>query len=123
MEYSFSFSEKLQQEWHWSLRYAGQPEILRYVNHVAGCFDLQRDITFNTGDASAEYDESSYRLIITTEQCEQVTCRYCVMAVGCLSTAQMPSIPGLDSFRGSWYHTGHWQHEGVGFSGQRVGIN
>ncbi len=122
MEYSFSFSDELQQEWHWSERYATQPEILRYVNHVADRFDLRRDITFNTRVTSAHYDEASNYWLIQTDGGAQVTCRFCILAVGCLSTAQVPAIPGLDDFQGRWYHTGHWPHEGVDFSGQRVGV-
>ena len=122
MEYSYSFSNELQQEWSWSERYARQPEILRYVNHVADRFDLRRDITFNTRVASAHYDEVGNRWLVKTDGGEQVTCRFCILAVGCLSTAQVPAIPGLESFQGRWYHTGHWPHEGVDFTGQRVGI-
>jgi len=122
MEYSFSFSNELQQEWHWTERYAGQAEILRYVNHVADRFDLRRDIQFNTRVVSAHFDDAGTRWLITTEHGERVSARFCIMAVGCLSTAQVPAIPGLDSFQGRWYHTGRWPHEAVDFSGQRVGV-
>ncbi len=122
MEYSYSFSDELQQEWHWTERYAAQPEILRYVNHVADRFDLRRDIQFNTRVTSAHYDETSNRWLIVTDREERVSARYCIAAVGCLSAAQVPKIPGLDAFQGRWYHTGHWPHEEVDFTGQRVGI-
>ena len=122
MEYSYSFSNELQQEWHWTERYAGQAEILRYVNHVADRFDLRRDIQFNTRVVSAHFDDTGTRWLITTEHGERVSARFCIMAVGCLSTAQVPAIPGLDSFQGRWYHTGRWPHEAVDFSGQRVGV-
>jgi cation diffusion facilitator CzcD-associated flavoprotein CzcO len=122
LAYSYSFSEELQQEWHWTQRYAGQPEILRYVNHVADRFDLRRDIQFNTFITAAHYDEATNRWLVSTDKDELVSCRFFILAVGCLSTAQVPAIPGLESFRGRWYHTGHWPHEGVDFSGQRVGI-
>jgi len=122
MEYSFSFSDELQQEWHWSERYAGQAEILRYINHVADRFDLRRDIRLDTRVVSAHFDDADNRWLITTGHGERVQARFCIMAVGCLSTAQVPAIPGLDSFRGRRYHTGHWPHEEVDFSGQRVGI-
>jgi cyclohexanone monooxygenase len=122
MEYSYSFSDELQQEWCWTERYAGQAEILRYVNHVAERFDLRRDIQFNTRVVSAHFDEAATRWQITTEQGERVSARYCIMAVGCLSTAQVPAIPGLERFQGRWYHTGRWPHEAVDFSGQRVGV-
>ncbi len=122
MEYSFSFSEDLQQEWHWSERYATQPEILRYVNHVADRFDLRRDVQFNTRVTAAHYEDAYNRWSVTTDQGEQVSCRFCILAVGCLSAAQVPCITGLDSFEGRWYHTGNWPHEGVDFGGQRVGV-
>jgi cyclohexanone monooxygenase len=122
MEYSFSFSDELQQEWHWTERYAGQAEILRYISHVADRFDLRRDIQFDTHVISAHFNDAGNRWLITTSHGECVLARFCIMAVGCLSTAQVPAIPGLDSFRGRWYHTGHWPHAGVDFSGQHVGI-
>ena len=122
MEYSYSFSDELQQEWHWTERYAGQAEILRYINHVANRFDLRRDIQFDTRVVGAQFDEASARWIITTEHGERVAARFCIMAVGCLSTAQVPAIPGLETFQGRWYHTGRWPHENVDFSGQRVGV-
>jgi cyclohexanone monooxygenase len=122
VDYSYSFSDELQQEWSWSYRYAAQPEILAYLNHVADRFDLRRDIQFNTRVAAAHYDEPADRWLLTMESGERVAGRFCVMATGCLSTAQLPRIPGLESFRGTWYHTGHWPHDGVDFTGQRVGV-
>jgi len=122
MDYSYSFSEELQQEWRWSERYSAQPEILRYINHVADRFDLRRDITFSTRVTSAVFDEATSRWDVRTDTGEQVGARFCIMATGCLSTAQVPSFKGRESFEGKWYHTGAWPHEGVDFGGQRVGI-
>ena len=122
MDYSYSFSEELQQEWRWSERYAAQPEILRYINHVADRFDLRRDIQFATRVTTAAYDDGARRWEITTDAGERVAARFCIMAVGCLSVAQVPQFAGLETFRGPWYHTGRWPHEGVDFTGQRVGI-
>jgi cyclohexanone monooxygenase len=122
MEYSYSFSDDLQQEWEWTERYPTQPEILRYLNHVADRFDLRRDIQFNTRVTSAIFDEATNRWTVQTEGGEVVTGQYCIMATGCLSTAQVPSYPGLENFKGKWYHTGHWPHEGVDFTGQRVAV-
>src|SRR4051812_5303426 len=110
MDYSYSFSDDLQQEWHWTERYAAQPEILRYVNHVADRFDLRRDIQFSTRVTAATYDEVSNRWTIATDTGDRVTAQFCIMAVGCLSTTQTPNFPGLDTFRGQWYHTGRWPH-------------
>ena len=122
MEYSFSFSNDLQQEWKWPERYGTQPEILRYLDHVADRFDLRRDIVFNTRVKSATFDSSKNRWSITTDQGESVSAPYCIMATGNLSTPRKPNIAGLDSFRGKWYHTGLWPHDGVDFSGLCVGI-
>ena len=122
MDYSYSFSDELQQEWRWTERYASQPEILTYINHVADRFDLRRDITLATRVTAAVFEEATNRWVVTTDGGEQVSAQYCIMATGCLSTAQVPKYPGLESFKGTWYHTGHWPHEGVDFTGQRVGV-
>ena len=122
MQYSYSFSPELQQEWQWSELFASQPEILRYANHVADRFDLRRDIQFDTRVTSAHFDRATHRWDIRTDRGDQVSARHCVMATGCLSTARMPDLPGIERFTGKTYHTGHWPHEGVDFTGQRVGV-
>ena len=122
LEYSYSFSDDLQQDWEWSERFATQPEILRYVNHVADRFDLRRDIRFDSRVAAMDYDEASGTWTVRTEGGETVTVPFCIMASGCLSAARAPEIPGLDGFGGPVYHTGQWPHEAVDFTGQRVGL-
>jgi cyclohexanone monooxygenase len=122
MEYSYGFDDELQQEWEWSERYAPQPEILRYAEHVADRYDLRRDIRFDTRVASATYDEDERTWRVRTDQGDEVTSRYLVMATGCLSAANLPDIAGRDEFAGPTYHTGLWPHEPVDFTGQRVGI-
>jgi cyclohexanone monooxygenase len=122
MQYSYSFSEELQQEWRWSEVFSSQPEILRYANFVADRLDLKRDICFETRVTDASFDEATHRWAVRTDRGDAVSARYCVMATGCLSTARMPDFPGLDSFKGNTYHTGHWPHEGVDFTGLRVGV-
>ena len=122
MEYSYSFSEELQQEWDWTERYATQPEILRYINHVADRFDLRRDVQFNTRVRSAIFDEATGRWTVTTEKGQIVNTQFCVMATGCLSAAKPPEIKGRDLFKGSTYHTGLWPHEPVDFTGKTVGV-
>ena len=119
--YCYTFSEELWREWEWSEKYPGPPEIMRYLNHVADKFDLKRDISFDTRVASAHYDEAANRWRVTTEAGEVFVAQFLITAVGCLSTANVPNIPGLDQFKGKWYHTGHWPHEGVDFTGKRVG--
>jgi len=122
MQYSYSFSEELQQEWDWSERYAPQPEILKYANHVADRFNLRPDIQFNTRVERAGFDENANTWAVTTSDGKTVTAKYVVLATGCLSNARMPEIKGLDGFKGKVYHTGHWPHETVDFTGQRVAV-
>src|SRR6266705_2436688 len=122
MDYSYSFSEELQQEWRWTERYASQPEILRYIDHVADRFDLRRDIQLATRVTAAVFDEATNRWAVRTDRGERVSAQFCIMATGCLSTTQVPPFQGLETFAGTWYHTGHLPHEGVDFTGQRVGV-
>ncbi|MFT5171947.1 MAG: cyclohexanone monooxygenase [Gammaproteobacteria bacterium] len=122
LEYSYSFSPELEQEWHWPERYATQPQILQYTEHVADRFDLRKDVKLNTRVLSAHFDSIDCLWTITTDQGDTVRGTYIVMATGNLSTPQVPKFPGLSDFKGQWYHTGMWPHEGVDFSGLRVGI-
>ncbi|MCK8786852.1 NAD(P)/FAD-dependent oxidoreductase [Roseomonas sp. NAR14] len=119
--YSYSFSKELEQEWEWSERYPEQPEIMRYLNHVADRFDLRRDIRLGTRVTAARFDGRENRWHVTTAQGGQLTAPFLITAVGCLSTANVPDIPGLESFAGEWYHTGQWPRGGVDFTGKRVG--
>ena len=123
LDYSYSFSEELWREWKWTERYPAQPEILRYLNHVADRFDLRRDIQFETRISAATFDEIARRWVLQTHRGETVRARFCVMASGCLASApRTPDFPGLETFQGAIYHTGQWPHEPVDFSGQRVGV-
>ncbi|MGE0623839.1 MAG: flavin-containing monooxygenase [Pseudomonadales bacterium] len=122
LAYSFSFSEALEQDWQWTERYATQPEILRYAEHVADRFDLKRHIRFDTTVTAARYDEGRNVWTVSTNRGDAVTSRFCIMATGCLSVPQMPDIPGLDDFAGLTVYTGLWPHDGVDFRGKRVGI-
>jgi cyclohexanone monooxygenase len=122
MQYSYSFSEELQQEWNWSERYAPQPEILRYANHVADRFNLRGDIQLDTRVDRAVFDESANAWEVTTSDGTTVAAKFVVLATGCLSNARMPDIKGLTDFKGKVYHTGHWPHEPVDFTGLRVGV-
>ncbi len=122
LEYSYSFSEELQQEWSWSERYPAQPEILRYLEHVADRFELWPDVQLATRVVEAAFDDESGRWEIATEAGERFSASWCVMATGCLSASQVPDIPGLDSFEGEWHHTARWPREGVDVIGKRVGV-
>ena len=122
MDYSYSFDPELVQEWEWTERYSTQPEILAYANHVADRLDLRAEIQFDTRVTSAVFDEATARWSVSTDQGETVSAQFVVMAVGCLSTTKQPEVPGVDTFAGPTYHTGRWPHEGVDFTGQRVGV-
>ena len=122
MQYSYQFSDALQQEWEWTERYATQPEILRYANHVADRFDLRRDIQLDTRVSAATFDEAKRRWVIDTAAGEQITAGVCVMATGCLSAPNTPAFKGVGAFQGERYHTGQWPHREVDFSGKRVGV-
>ena len=139
MEYSFQFSEELQQEWHWTERYAAQPELLRYANHVADRFGLRSDIQLHTRVTGALFDEAAKRWRVhgvSADQSDRVesapgrpetgawtwTARFLVMASGPLSSPNIPAFNGLETFAGPTYHTARWPHEAVDFSGQRVAI-
>ena len=122
MEYSFSFSEAIEQEWSWQERYATQPELLRYFDYVANKFDLRKDFQFNTRVTSLTYDEGVDRWLVHTDQGDRVSARFCILATGLLPAPKQLDFKGLDSFKGSRYATSRWPHEPVNFSGQRVGI-
>ncbi|MAG33755.1 MAG: cyclohexanone monooxygenase [Deltaproteobacteria bacterium] len=120
--YSYSFSEELEQEWEWTSKYPEQPEILRYLNHVADRFDLRRDIQLSSRIAEARFDETLNRWLVRTEDGEQISTQFLITGVGCLSATNLPDFEGLDSFEGEWYHTGLWPREEVQFTGKRVGL-
>jgi cyclohexanone monooxygenase len=122
MQYSYSFSDELQQQWDWSERYAPQPEILKYANHVADRFGLRGDIQLDTRVDRAVFDEDANSWQVATSDGNTVTAKHVVLATGCLSNARMPDIKGLAGFKGKVYHTGHWPHEPIDFTGQRVGV-
>ena len=121
-DYSYAFSEALEQEWRWSERYATQPEILSYIDHVADRFDLRRDIHCSRRVSEARYDEDATEWTVETEGGETWRCRYLVLAVGQLSTTKAPELPGQSDFAGEIHHSARWPQEGVDLSGRRAGI-
>jgi cyclohexanone monooxygenase len=120
--YCYSFDEDLLQKWTWSERYPEQHEIRAYLEHVVERFDLNRDITLGTRVTAAAFDEETGTWTVRTDTGEAIRTRYLITGVGALSTSNIPDFPGIDSFRGGSYHTGQWPHEGVDFTGQRVGV-
>jgi cyclohexanone monooxygenase len=132
LEYSYQFSEELQQQWHWSEKYAAQAEILEYANHVADRFDLRRDIQFNTHVSAMHFSAANPSASkqggggvgwrITTDNGEIFQAQFCIMATGCLSSNNIPDFPGLDDYQGLLLHTGQWPHQEVDFAAKRVGM-
>jgi len=122
INYSYSFDPELEQEWEWEEKYATQPEILRYAGHVADRYDLRRDIQFETRIESAQFDEGRGRWTVRTDQGDIVSAQHIVMAVGTLSSPKLPEIPNIESYEGVTYQTSKWPHEGVDFTGMRVGV-
>jgi cyclohexanone monooxygenase len=122
LDYSYSFSNELQQEWSWSHRYAEQPEILAYLNHVADRFDLRRHIRFETRVTAMHFDEARETWSVSTDKGPSVEARVCIMASGNLSAPRVPDIPGLEQFKGEWHHSARWPQEGVDFTGKRVAL-
>ncbi len=122
MHYSYSFDPDLEQQWEWTEKYPAQPEIHAYLRHVADRHDLRRDIVLNTRVTAARFDEASTRWTVRTDQGDELSARYCIMAVGCLSEPKTPEVPGLETFAGDVYHTAYWPEGGVDFTGRRVGV-
>lgn len=122
LSYSYSFSPEMEQDYQWTERYPTQPEVLKYAGFVADRFDLRRDIEFRTRVTHAAFDEDDGRWLVRTEYAEAVTARFFIMATGCLSASKHPEIPGIETFKGASYHTAQWPHEGVDFTGKRVGV-
>ena len=122
IDYSYSFDESIQQDWHWSERYATQPEILRYLNFVADRLDLRSGITFDTRVTAASFDAGADRWHVVTDTGEEIDSRHLILAVGNLSAVKPPDIAGVDDFAGTLLHTANWPAEGIDVSGKRVGV-
>ena len=122
LQYSYQFSDELQQDWEWSERYATQPEIERYLNHVADRFDLRENIELGTRVDSILYDSQVGRWIVTKADGARMQANFVVMATGCLSSPASPKIEGLGDFTGPTYHTARWPDREIDFGGQRVGV-
>ena len=122
LQYSYSFDEQLQQDWHWPEKFSAQPDILAYANHVADRFNLKKDIEFNIEVKASWFDENLKTWKITTNTGEEINAQYFIMATGCISTTQIPNIKGLSEYVGNIFHTGNWPHEEVDFSGQSIAV-
>lgn len=121
LEYSYSFLPELETEWQWTERFATQPEILRYANHVADRLDLRRGFTFNTRVTAARWDEKARHWIVTAGT-ETLAARHLILGTGCLSTATIPDFPGLADYKGITLHTGTWPNDAPDLTGKRIGV-
>jgi cation diffusion facilitator CzcD-associated flavoprotein CzcO len=120
--YAYSFSPDLLAEWNWSEHFAGQPETLRYLNHVADKFDLRRDIQFRSRVTAAHWREAACSWEIALEDGSRHTARFLITAIGPLSAPTMPRIDGVETFQGESFHTARWPHDPVRFEGKRVAV-
>jgi len=121
VDYMYSFDPEWHRDWQWSEKYATRPEILRYFNHIADKFDLRRELQFDTRVEAACWDERAAQWRVSTNRGD-ISCRYLVMATGCLSIPKEPDIDGIDRFRGEVLFTNRWPHDEVDFTGKRVAV-
>jgi cyclohexanone monooxygenase len=122
LDYCYGFDAQLLADWKWTERFATQPEVLRYINHVADRFDLRRSIKLKTKVVAATHDEKANRWLVETQAGERLSAHYVISAVGCLSEPNAPDFKGLDDFKGQWFQTCAWPKEGVDLAGKRVGV-
>ncbi|MDB5966376.1 MAG: cyclohexanone monooxygenase, partial [Polaromonas sp.] len=122
IDYSYSFSPEIEQEWTWSEQFAAQPELLRYIDFVATRLDLRKHFQFKTRITSAVWDEDRQLWTVQTDRGERFEAPFCIMATGPLSVPKVPDIPGVEKFKGRLLHAGRWPHEPVSFAGLRVGV-
>ena len=120
--YGYSFSQELLEEWDWEEHFAAQPETERYLNYVADKFDLRRDIQFRSRVTAAHYQEDTRSWDVIVEGGRRYTTRLLITAIGVLSAATMPTIPGVATFQGQSCHTHYWPKEPVRFEGKRVAV-
>src|SRR3979490_634131 len=122
IDYSYTFDPELETAWKWSEKYATQPEILRYLGFVTDRYDLRRAIRFHTRITAATWDQAAERWLLPTDSGATVSCRYYIMATGCLSSPNPPEIDGVKDFKGEVYFTGRWPHHEVNLAGKRVAV-
>src|ERR671919_345764 len=120
--YGYSFSQELLEEWGWEEHFAAQPETERYLNYVADKFDLRCDIKFRSRVTAAHYQEDTRSWDVLLEDGRRYTTRLLMTAIGVLSAATMPTIPGVATFQGQSCHTHDWPKEPVRFEGKRVAV-
>ncbi|MBN8988431.1 MAG: NAD(P)/FAD-dependent oxidoreductase [Rhizobiales bacterium] len=120
--YGYSFSRELLDEWHWKERFSGQPENLRYLNHVTDKFGLRKYMQFNARVLAAQFDEAQCIWRLSIDDGRELTCRFVILAIGLLSTPTLPRLQGMDSFKGRSFHTFYWPHEPVEMAGKKVAI-
>ncbi len=122
MVYSYSFDHEMVQQWQWSERYPRQPEVLAYLNAVADKHDLKRSINFNTRVVSARWDEAAELWVLQTNKGKTVSARFLIEGVGLLSSTNVPSFKGMDTFKGEIFHAARWPEEKVDLAGKRVAV-
>jgi cation diffusion facilitator CzcD-associated flavoprotein CzcO len=122
MQYSYGFDEDLQQDWKWPEYFSPQADLEAYANHVADRFGLRAMIRFGARVNRMDWDPAASRWQVATERGDAVSAKYVVAASGALNATNLPPFPGLEKFRGEWYHTAQWPKDEVSFAGKRVGL-
>lgn len=120
--YQYSWDAELLAEWRWKEMFASQPELEAYYNRVADRHDLRKDIDLDTRVEGMVFDEETDSWTLHSTEGRLYRARVVIMASGILSDPNFPKIPGLDRFRGEWYHTSLWPKEDVDFTGKRIAV-
>ena len=122
IEYSYSFSDEIQQEWVWTESMPAQAEIEAYLNFVADRLDLRRDIQFDADVVAMAFDDEAGAWVVRTEAGESFIASFVIAATGILSAPLEPDIPGMATFTGTSLFTSRWPKEGCDLTGMRVGV-
>lgn len=120
--YCYMFDPDLYRDWKWSDRYASQPELLAYLNHVADKYDIRRHYRFSTWMNGATWDPETSSYTVTTDAGDSFSCRFLVMTAGQLSSPRAPEFEGLEDFTGEWVQTSKWPQDPIEFRDRRVGV-
>ena len=119
--YEYSIPE-VWKDWTWSERYPGFEELRRYFAHVEKVLDVKKDIAFDTRVIGADFDQSSEKWVVKTEDGRTARARYFILATGFAAKRHFPGWSGLDSFEGIMHHSSFWPEGGVNVKGKRVAV-
>ena len=119
--YEYSIPE-VWKNWTWSEAYPAWPELRAYFDHVDKVLDIKKDVELQTHVTAANYETSSGKWKVETEDRKIATCRFLIIAAGFAAKRHVPDWKGLDTFKGEIHHSSFWPQEGVDFTGKRIGV-